>query len=135
MILVTVDSLNLKLIHAELKKVAYKWSEIGVQLGIPRYKLMEFKKEDDPLAAAVDYWLNGNVEGVPVSWRSVVAALKFSGETGLAKRISEKFCPQQDNVGGKGQRLCNNCIHDSKITSLNEYMQIQSQSLQCRQLV
>ena len=107
MIIFTVDSLTLKLICAELKGVTYKWSKIGVQLSIPYYKLKEFKKEDDPLAAAVDYWLNGNVEGVPVSWRSIVEALKSSGETGLAKRIEKKYCPQQNNVGGKGQRLCN----------------------------
>ena len=59
------------------------------------------------MAEAVDYWLNGNVEGVPVSWRSVVEALKSSGETGLAKRIEKKYCQQQDNVGGKGQTLLN----------------------------
>ena len=68
---------------------------------------MEFKKEDHPLAAVANYWLNDNVEGVPVSWRSVVAALRSSEENGLAKRIKKKYCQQQDNVGGKGQRLYN----------------------------
>ena len=66
---------------------------------------MEFKKRDDPLAAAVDYWLRGNVEDVSVSWKSIVVALKSShvGETGLAKRISSKYCQQEENKEMKGQ--------------------------------
>ena len=104
---IALDSLSLRLVCEELKEVTHKSFKIGVLLGIPVCKLKEFKKEDDPLAEAVDYWLNGNVEGVPVSWRSVVEALKSSGETGLAKRIEKKYCQQQDNMGGKGQILLN----------------------------
>ena len=71
--------------------------------------LKEFQKEDDPLAAAVDYWLNGNVERVPVSWRSIVAALNSTcvWENLLAKRISEKYCQQQVIVDLKGQSIHN----------------------------
>ena len=78
----------------ELGEVTHKWFKIGIQLGISRGKLKEFEKEDDPLSAIIDYWLNGNVESVPVSWRSVVAALESShvDETGLANRISSKYC-------------------------------------------
>ncbi len=54
----------------------YKWFEIGIQLGIPRHKLKWFRKEDDPLSAVIDYWLCGNVESVPLTWRSVVEVLK-----------------------------------------------------------
>ena len=89
----------------ELGKVAHKWFKIGVQLGIPLHKLKEFEKEVDPLSVIIDYWLNGNGEGVPVSWRSVVAALESSyvDETGLAHRISEKYCPiHQDEIKTKG---------------------------------
>ena len=55
---------------------------------------MEFKNDDDPLTAAIDYWLNGNVEGVSISWSSIVTALKSShvGEIGLANKIKKKHC-------------------------------------------
>ena len=54
----------------------------------------KFKKEDDPLSSAIDYWLRDNVEDVPVSWESIVTALESThvGEPGLAKRIKEKYC-------------------------------------------
>ena len=80
----------------ELGKVKHKWFEIGIQLGISRGKLKEFEKEVDPLSAIIDYWLNRNVKGVPISWRSVVAALESShvDETGLANTINEKYCQQ-----------------------------------------
>ena len=79
--------------------VAHKWFKIGVQLGIPYNKLKEFEKEDDPLSAAVNYWLSGNVKEVPVSWSSIVAALESShvGETGLANRIKTLQNTLQDN--------------------------------------
>ena len=77
----------------------YKWFKIGIQLGVPRHKLMEFRKEEDSLSAVIDYCLRGNVEGVPLSWISVVKALQsfHVGETGLAKRIKNKYC---QNEGG-----------------------------------
>ena len=75
---------------------------IGVQLGIPKNKLKEFKKEDDPLSEVVDYWLSGNVTEsvVPISWKSVVAALKSGhvGEPGLA----EEICTKHDAKVEKG---------------------------------
>ena len=109
LILITVDSLTLRHICAQLEHVSYKWFKIGLHLRIPRYKLMEFKEEDDPLAAAVGYWLCGNVEGVPVTWRSIVAALNSTrvGENLLAKRIYEKYCQQQGIVRVKGQSIHN----------------------------
>ena len=83
----------MRTICKELGGVKHKFFEIGVQLGIPRNKLMEFKKDDDPLSAIIDYWLSGNVEGVPLSWRSVSEALESShvGEIGLAKEIIKKY--------------------------------------------
>ena len=81
-------------ICSELAVAAYKWYKIGFQLGIPYHKLKEFEEERDPLIAAIDYWLNGNVEGVSISWSSIVTALKSShvGEIGLANRIIKKHC-------------------------------------------
>ena len=99
----------MRTICKELGEVAHKWFKIGVQLGVSRGKLKEFEKEDDPLSAVIDYWLNCNVKDseVSVSWRSVVAALESShvGETGLASRISKKYCPmhQLQDEAIKGQ--------------------------------
>lgn len=102
-----VAFLVLRTICNELGIIKYKWFEIGVMLGIPRGKLMEFRKLDDPLAAAVDYWLNRNVENVPLSWRSIVKAVESShvSETGLAKRISKKYCQKQSCAEDKGQSI------------------------------
>ena len=96
--------MNLRVVCGELGEVAHIWKKIGVQLGIPYHKLNEFRKEDDPLSAVIDYWLNGNTEGVPVSWGSVVIALKSShvGEIGLANRISKKYCQQESTLQDNG---------------------------------
>ncbi len=68
---------------------------MGIQLGIPRHVLKQFEKEDDPLSAVVDYWLEGNVmkPATPVSWKSVVAALEAESveEKALAESISKKI--------------------------------------------
>ena len=95
----------------ELGEVAHNWFKIGVQLGISHGKLKEFEKEVDPLSAVINYWLSDNVEDteVPVSWKSIVAALKSSyvGETGLANKISSKYCPMHQNeIERKGQNSC-----------------------------
>ena len=89
----------------ELGVLKYKWRQIGAQLGIPHYKLEEFAKKDDSLATLVDYWLCGNVEGVPPSWQSIVKALESShvGERGLARRIGNKYCGKE---GDKGKCCC-----------------------------
>ncbi len=82
----------------ELSILSGKRTEIGIQLGIPLYKLKEFEKEGDPLAATIDYWLKGNTgDAVPRSWESVVAALRSHhvGELGLANKIEEKYCSEK----------------------------------------
>ena len=75
------------------------WFQIGIQLGIPHYKLKAFKEEPDPLSAVIDYWLMGNVpeSTVPISWKSIVAAMKVDsvGEPGLAEQIYRKYCQQE----------------------------------------
>ena len=93
---------DVRTICKELAEVENKFIKIGVQLGIPRYKLMEFKKDDDPLSAMIDYWFSGNVEGVHVSWQSIVDALQTSyvGESGLAEKIIEKYIDSQQVVEG-----------------------------------
>ena len=81
----------------ELSIVKHKIFHIGVQLGVPRYKMKEFKKEDDPLSATIEYWLDGNVEDASLTWQSVVDALRSEhvGEIGRADAIYEKYCVSQ----------------------------------------
>ena len=73
----------------------YKWWDIGLKLHVPYYKLKEFEKEADPLAAVINYWLNGNVKDIPVTWRSIVAALGVE-ERSLAQTITRKYCQSYD---------------------------------------
>ena len=92
---VATPAFDLRSVCNELGTVKYKWFKIGVQLGIPHNKLLEFKKEEDPLAAAINYWLCGNLEkSNNPSWKSVVTALKSPhvDESGLAKSIAQKYC-------------------------------------------
>ncbi len=89
--------LDLRTICNELAPVKHKLSMIGVQLGVPHHKMMEFERSYDPLTAVIDYCLRGNVEGVPLTWRSVVDALicPHVDEPGLAKHIEEKYCEKR----------------------------------------
>ena len=89
---------------SELSEVSDKYSQIGIQLGISLNKINEFERERDPLAAIVNFWLRGNVESVPVSWKSIVEALKSKhvGETGLANTISKKYCQEEERGEIKG---------------------------------
>ena len=86
---------NLRILCDELSILKHKYYQIGVQLGISYDKLKEFAKEDDPLAASVDYWLKGNAkEGIPCCWQSIVDVLKSShvDEHGIAEKIDKKYC-------------------------------------------
>ena len=69
---------------------------------------VEFEKGADPLVETVDYFLKGNVEGVPLSWDSIVTALKSDhvGGPALAKHLQIVYTqqgrePQQDAAKGK----------------------------------
>ena len=95
---VLTTNLNLSTICEELAEVRYKWWEIGMKLHIPHHKLKEFEREADPLAAAINYWLKGNVRDVPVTWRSIVTALADVDERSLAQTIREKYS-QSHNKG------------------------------------
>lgn len=75
--------------------VKYKWSKIGLQMGIPYHKLKEFEKEEDPLAAIIDYGVTGNIESPSFGWKSIVEALRKSDNCGLAKRLEHKYCQME----------------------------------------
>ena len=91
--------------------IKYKWFQIGVLLGIHRHKLKEFEQENDPLAAVIDYWLKGNVDGIPRTWESIVAAFKSGerSESNLANRLKRKYCLKEgevDNSGKTTKKFC-----------------------------
>lgn len=79
----------------KLERIRWKWHQFGVQMGVPDHKLKEFQKQDDPLAAAIVFWLNGNVEGVPLTWSSIQTALGNVNERKLADHIKAKYCQQE----------------------------------------
>ena len=95
--------LDLKNILVPLESIKTKWFEIGIQLGIPRNKLKELEGEDNPLSAVIDYWLRGNVRetSVPISWKSIMAALKSEhvGHPELAEQISKKYYQKEEIEG------------------------------------
>ena len=101
--LLSHTDIDLRTICDALGRIESKWFKIGVQLGIPRSKLLEFKKEDDPLSAVVDYWLKGNVK-LPISWESIVKLLKsdYVGEPGLADEITLKYCKEGNAIDKSG---------------------------------
>ena len=74
----------------------YKWRDIGLMLQVPYYKLEEFKRDSNPLIKVINYWLDGNVKDVSVTWRSIVTVLGSSivDEIRLAKTIMAKYCSQ-----------------------------------------
>ena len=92
--------MDLKTVCNIFGKVAHKWFKIGIQLGIPRKTLLGFKKDDDPLSAVVDYWLNGNAGsgGVPVSWKSIKEVLNSEhvDESGSANQVNQEYCQQNE---------------------------------------
>ncbi len=92
-------------LKTELGGIKTQWVEVGIQLGIPRSKLLEFEEVRDPLSAVVDYCLKGNVSesAVTVSWQSIVKALKSRhvGESGLAEEIRKKYCQGEDTAKGQ----------------------------------
>ena len=62
---------------------------------------MEFKRDEDPLVSAIDYWLKGNVEGASITWTSIKRALKSKhvDESCLAKRIERRYNQGNEDNG------------------------------------
>ena len=97
-------SLDLKTLCNELKGVKHKAYEIGIQLSISHSKLMELKQQqEDFLAAALDFWLCGNIPDVPITWKFLVDALKSAhvDEAGCANRIKAKYCNEKGQYDGQ----------------------------------
>lgn len=74
-----------------------KWFMLGIHLGVPYDKLQEFKREDFPLAAVINFCLKGNINP-PLTWLSIVEALKSQdiGEAELGRKLGLKYCPEEE---------------------------------------
>ena len=118
--------LDLKTVCNELGSVKVKSHEIGVLLGIPQHKLLEFQKGDNPLPAIADFWLRGNVEGAEVSWKSIATALAsdFVGEPALAKKISQIYCQVEESQKGIASPSPASVNHDRLFEWANQIDQI-----------
>ena len=94
-----VGPLDLSTLCKELGTVKGKYTQIGVHLGVPYNKLQEMKREDFPLAALLNYCLEGNVKGQPLTWKAIVDALRSDTveEAKLAEKIEKQYC-QQDTI-------------------------------------
>ena len=103
--------LDLKTVCDKLGSVEHKSHKIGVMLGLPQHKLLEFQKGDNPLPAIADFWLHGNVEGAEVSWKAIATALAsdFVGELALAKEIRQNFCQVEESQ--KGLAIYDTCYY------------------------
>ena len=60
--------------------------------------LQEFKEDDDPFAAVIDYYLKGNIEDCIISWRYIVDTLNSEDieERSLARSLSSKYCQEEE---------------------------------------
>lgn len=95
--------LTLRNLVNELIPVQDKSYAIGLQFGIESHRLKAIEQESSGLklfSEVIERWLRGNTE-VPVSWESVVKALKSPsvGEKGLADQLHKKYCQPDDASG------------------------------------
>ena len=111
--LVHTAHLDLSTVCEELATVKYKWRDIGLKLHVPYHKLKDFDKGSNPLVEVINYWLNGNVKDVPVTWRSLVTVLESSSvdERGLAKTVMNKYCRSESSDDCKGRFTAYMYVH------------------------
>lgn len=87
-----------------LKTISTKWYSIGLQLGVPVYRLERIDasrwKSADCLMEVVEKWL-AQKDGKQ-TWRALVEALRAQsvGEGKLAMRLERKHC-STDPLAGK----------------------------------
>ena len=85
----------LKDLMKELNKVASKWENLGVMLGIDSGKLDTVKADhtrscEDCLREMFKIWFK-TVDPAP-TWSALAEALEVLGEPKLAKELMEKYC-------------------------------------------
>jgi len=94
-------ALTLKTVSNALHSVSDKWSDIGLQLNVPKYQLNIIEADTTGvkkrMQAMLDYWMNNATDPLP-SWEVLVNALKALavGESRLAKELEERYCSPED---------------------------------------
>ena len=94
---------NLKTVLNALHSVSYKWSDIGLQLDVPKYQLSIIEGDTTGvkkrLQAMLEYWMNNATDPLP-SWKVLVNALKAPvvGESRLAKELEETYCSLENQT-------------------------------------
>ena len=77
----------------------FNWNQLGLNLGLPNYKLEEIRRSkmnDANLCriALLDLWLRTDVDA---SWEKLIGALEDMSEETTVKKIRENYC-----TGGSG---------------------------------
>ena len=97
---------DLRKVRGAIFSAKVKWYDIGVELELPLSLLDELDKENgkdsgECLRKMLKEWLSG-VSPAP-SWNSLVEALSSDpvGEHILAKKIAEKYCITEDQLGSQ----------------------------------
>ena len=91
----------MKELSKALMKVDNRWYDFGLNLGIPRRILDQYRLQPGPLNAVIEFWHRGNVDGgPPVTWQSVVDTLRRIDEIGLAKELQSKVVGKSHSIMG-----------------------------------
>jgi len=97
---------NFKTVLNALHSVSHKWSDIGLQLDVPKYQLSIIEADTTGvkkrLQAMLEYSMNNAADPLP-SWKVLVNALKVPAidESRLAKELEEMYCSlvNQNSLG------------------------------------
>lgn len=91
---ISLGQTELLVFYNEIKPVAHKWKDIGLQIGMKTNDLKEIKKDCDDTKECfqemLDRWLRNSTNNPVENWRTICNALLKSGENGLAKEVAQK---------------------------------------------
>lgn len=91
---ISLGQSELLVFYNELKTVAHKWKDIGLQIGMKMNDLKEiendYHKTKERLQEMLNRWLCNSTNNPVENWRTICNALLNSGENGLAKDIAQK---------------------------------------------
>jgi len=93
----TATSLTLGGAFNALHSASHRWFEIGLQLGVPIFRLNIILRDMHgtmkQLRAVLEYWMNNATDPLP-SWKVLVDALKSPtvSESRVAEELEKKYC-------------------------------------------